>query len=89
MISTKQYKETAQLLDVIRKKILLLYYYIINLYDLFFNILITFINIKVIYELLNHFSTYRSISQINKLYIDMNAIQTRIKSQIFNEFEAW
>lgn len=57
MISTKQYKESAKLLDVI-------------------------------YELLNHFSTYRNISQINKLYIDMNSIQTTLKRQIFNAFEA-
>ncbi|ORX86055.1 hypothetical protein BCR32DRAFT_290282 [Anaeromyces robustus] len=56
MISTKQYKETAQLLDVI-------------------------------YELLKYFSTYRSISQIDKLYVTMNSIQNTLKSQIFNEFE--
>jgi len=57
MISTKQYKETAKLLDVI-------------------------------YELLNYFSTYRNISQIDKLYIAMNSIQSTLKGQIFNEFEA-
>ncbi|ORX41475.1 hypothetical protein BCR36DRAFT_468150 [Piromyces finnis] len=57
MIPTKQYKETAQLLEVI-------------------------------YELLIHFSTYRSILQIDALYVDINSIQTTLKRQIFNEFEA-